>query len=51
VLDQESGAIVDERRRMLLWASILKERTMVDKAMVKVRQQHLDVREELLNML
>jgi hypothetical protein len=51
VLRRESGGINDERWRLLLWASMLKERTMTEKARAEVRQQHLDVREELLNRL
>jgi hypothetical protein len=51
VLRQESGGINDEWRRLLLWASMLRERTMTEMARVEVRQQHLDVREELLNRL
>jgi hypothetical protein len=34
-----------------LWASMLKERTTAKRARAKARQQHLDVREELLNRL
>jgi hypothetical protein len=51
VLRRESGGIVDEWRRLLLWASMLKERTTTKRARVEARQQHLDVREELLNRL
>jgi hypothetical protein len=36
---------------MLQWASMLKERTTVERARAEARQQHLDVREELLNKL
>jgi hypothetical protein len=46
-----SGGIIDARRRLLLWASMLKERTMAERTRVEARQQHLDVREELLNRL
>jgi hypothetical protein len=46
VLHWESGGIIDERWRLLLWASMLKERTTAE-----ARQQHLDGREELLNKL
>jgi hypothetical protein len=46
VLHWESGGIIDEWWRLLLWASMLKERTTVE-----ARQQHLDGREELLNKL
>jgi hypothetical protein len=41
-----SGAIVDERRHLLQWASMLKERTTAE-----ARQQHLDMRKEMLNRL
>jgi hypothetical protein len=51
VLRRESGGIVDERQCLLLWASMLQERTMAERARVEARQQHLDVREELLNRL
>jgi hypothetical protein len=51
VLRRESGGIIDERRRLLLWASMLKEQTTAERARAEVRQQHLDVREELLNRL
>jgi hypothetical protein len=51
VLHRESGGIVDERWRLLLWASMLKEQTTTERARVEARQQHLDVREELLNKL
>jgi hypothetical protein len=51
VLHKESGGINDERWRLLLWASMLKERTTIEKARVEARRQHLDMREELLNRL
>jgi hypothetical protein len=51
VLHRESGGIVDERRRLLLWASMLKEWTTAEGARAEARQQHLDVWEELLNRL
>jgi hypothetical protein len=51
VLRWESGGIVDERRRLLQWASMLMERTTTERAMAEARQQHLDIREELLNRL
>jgi hypothetical protein len=51
VLRRESGGIVDEWRRLLLWASMLKEQTTAERARAEARQQHLDVREELLNRL
>jgi hypothetical protein len=51
VLRRESGGSVGERRRLLQWASMLKERTTTERARAEVRQQHLDVREELLNRL
>jgi hypothetical protein len=38
VLHRERGGIVVERRRLLLWASMLKERTMVERARVEARQ-------------
>jgi hypothetical protein len=41
----------NEWRCLLLWASMLKELTMIEKARVEARQQYLDVREELLNRL
>jgi hypothetical protein len=44
----ESGGIKDEQQCLLLWASIFKEWTMIEKARAEARQQHLDVREELL---
>jgi hypothetical protein len=50
MLHWESGDINDERRRLLMWASMLKERTMIEKARVEARQHH-DVREELLHKL
>jgi hypothetical protein len=51
VLRRESGGNVDERRCLLLWAFMLKERTTGERAMTEARQQHHDVREELLNRL
>jgi chromosome segregation ATPase len=51
VLRRESGGIVDERWRLLVWAFMLKERTMAERARVEARQQHLDVWDELLNRL
>jgi hypothetical protein len=51
VLRQESGGINDEWWHLLLWASMQKERTMTEKARAEARQQHLNVREELLNRL
>jgi hypothetical protein len=51
VLRRESGGINDEWWHLLLWASMLKERTTTEKARAEARQQHLDVREELLNRL
>jgi hypothetical protein len=51
VLRRESGGTNDEQRRLLLWASMLKEWTTTEKARAEARRQHLDVREELLNKL
>jgi uncharacterized protein (DUF2225 family) len=51
MLHRERGGIIDEQRRLLLWASMLKEQTTAKRARAKARQQHLDVREELLNRL
>jgi hypothetical protein len=39
----------NERRCILLWASMLKRRTTSERAMERVRQQHLNVEEDLLN--
>jgi hypothetical protein len=36
---------------LLLWASMLKDRSTIQRARVEARQQHLYVREELLNRL
>jgi hypothetical protein len=36
---------------LLLWASMVKDRTIAESARAEARQQHLDVREELLNRL
>jgi hypothetical protein len=44
VLHRESDGIVDERRRLLLWASMLKEQTTVERARAEARQQHPDMR-------
>jgi hypothetical protein len=38
MLHRESGGIVDERWHLLLWASMLKERTMAERAWAKARQ-------------
>jgi hypothetical protein len=38
VLHRERGGIVVERRRLLLWASMLKEWTMVERARAEARQ-------------
>jgi ATP phosphoribosyltransferase len=51
VLHRESGGINDEQWRLLLWDSMLKERTTTERARAEARQQHLDVREELLNRM
>jgi hypothetical protein len=51
VLHRESGGINVEQRRLLLWDSMLKERTTTERARAEARQQHLDVREELLNRM
>jgi hypothetical protein len=51
VLRRESGGSVGERWSLLQWASMLKERTTTERARAEARQQHLDVREELLNRL
>jgi hypothetical protein len=51
VLRRESGGIVNEWQCLLLWASMLEERTTAERARVEARQQHLDVGEELLNRL
>jgi hypothetical protein len=51
VLRRESGGINDERWCLLLWASMLKEWTTTERTRAESRQQHLDVREELLNRL
>jgi hypothetical protein len=51
VLRQEGGGINDERRHLLMWASMLKEQTTIEKARAEAMRQHLDVREELLNRL
>jgi hypothetical protein len=37
VLRQESGSIIDERRCLLLWASMLKEWTMAERARAEAR--------------
>jgi hypothetical protein len=49
MLRQVSGDIQDERRRHLLWASMLKRSATSKRAMAQVRQQHLNAREDLLN--
>jgi hypothetical protein len=51
MLRWESGGIVDEWRCFLLWASMLKDRSTIQRARVEARQQHLYVREELLDRL
>jgi hypothetical protein len=38
VLHWESGGIIDERRRLLLWASKLKEPIMAERARAKAKQ-------------
>jgi hypothetical protein len=38
VLHRESGGIIDERRRLLQWTSMIEERTMTERARVEVRQ-------------
>jgi hypothetical protein len=38
VLHRGSGGINDERRRLLLWATMLKERTTTEKARVETRR-------------
>jgi hypothetical protein len=48
VLRQERGDVDDERQRLLLWVSMLKERTTFEKARVQAREWHLNTREELL---
>jgi hypothetical protein len=48
VVHRERGDIDDERQRLLLWASMLKEWTTSEKVMEQARERHLDTREELL---
>jgi hypothetical protein len=48
VLHQERRDIDEERQRLLLWASMLKEQTTSEKARVQAREWHLNMREELL---
>jgi hypothetical protein len=48
VLNQERRDIDEERQRLLLWASMLKEQTTSEKARVQAREWHLNMREELL---
>jgi hypothetical protein len=50
VHSRQYGSINDEHRRLLLWASLLKERTTYERAKSMVRQEHLDKREELMDM-
>jgi hypothetical protein len=51
VLHRESGGNINERRPTLQWTSMLMEQTTTERARVEARQQHLDVRDELLNGL
>jgi hypothetical protein len=37
MLHRESGGIIDERRHLLQWASMLRERTRVERARVEAR--------------
>jgi threonyl-tRNA synthetase len=48
VLHQEHGDVEDERHGLLLWVSMLKERTTSEKVRAQVRERHLNTREELL---
>jgi hypothetical protein len=48
VLHQERRDINDECWCLLLWASMLKERTTSKKVKADGRQRHIDMREELL---
>jgi hypothetical protein len=48
VLHQERRDIDEERQRLLLWASMLKEQTTSEKARAQAREWHLNMREELL---
>jgi hypothetical protein len=48
VLQREYGDANDERRRRLLWASMLKGWTTSERVRAQAKQQHLDTREELL---
>jgi hypothetical protein len=48
VLHREHRDVNDEHRCLLLWASMLKERTTSEKARTQARERHLDTREELL---
>jgi hypothetical protein len=48
VLHREHRYVDDKCRRLLLWASMLKERTTSKKARAQARERHLNTREELL---
>jgi hypothetical protein len=48
VLRRECGDVNDEHRCLLLRALMLKGRTTSERARAQARQQHLDMREELL---
>jgi hypothetical protein len=48
VLHRERRDIDDEHQCILLWASMLKERTTSEKARAQAREWHLNTREELL---
>jgi hypothetical protein len=50
VLRREDGDLADERRRLQLWASMLKETTVTERAEARGRQRGFDVQAEAIKL-
>jgi hypothetical protein len=50
VLRREDGDLADERRRLQLWASMLKETTVTEKAEARGRQRGFDLQAEAIEL-
>jgi hypothetical protein len=50
VLRREDGDLADERRRLQLWATMLKETTVTERAEARGRQRGFDLQEEAIEL-
>jgi hypothetical protein len=50
VLHREDGDLADERRRLQLWASMLKETTITERAEARGRQRGFDLQAEAIEL-